>query len=165
MSRAFVKESDSEQPDDLPERPVSAHPNYVTTSGLEALHARLRQVEAQLAAVEEGRMGGLLERATLAREKRWLQARVGSAIVRPAPADRSRVDFGAWVELVDEADWHYRYRIVGEDEADPERGLVSWISPLAQALKGARVGDEVLWPRPAGDLRVEVLAVIYEFEG
>jgi transcription elongation factor GreB len=50
---------------------------------------------------------------------------------------------------------------VGEDEADAEHGLVSYVSPLAQALLGARVGDEVRWQRPAGDMTIEVLNIEY----
>jgi len=84
----------------------------------------------------------------------------------PVAADQElaaadRVGFGATVDLVDEDGARYRYRIVGEDEADPEQGLVSWVSPLARALEGARVGDSVIWKRPAGDLEVEVLAIDY----
>ena len=71
--------------------------------------------------------------------------------------ERRRAGFGVRVELEDENGTSYR--IVGEDEAEPEAGLISWTSPLARALDGARIGDEVLWPRPAGDLRVEVMAL------
>jgi transcription elongation GreA/GreB family factor len=60
---------------------------------------------------------------------------------------------------VDEHDTTYRYRIVGEDESAPEQGRISWRSPLASALLNAAVGDEVIWKRPAGALRVEVLAI------
>ena len=51
------------------------------------------------------------------------------------------------------------YRIVGEDQAEPARGWISWLSPLAQALRGARVEDRVIWRRPAGDLGVTVPAI------
>jgi transcription elongation GreA/GreB family factor len=71
------------------------------------------------------------------------------------------VAFGASVEAVDQHEHHHRYRIVGEDQADPEHGLVSWVSPLARALEGARAGDIVDWKRPAGDLQIEVLSIDY----
>ena len=73
-----------------------------------------------------------------------------------------RVTFGAVVDLIDENDQRSRYRIVGEDEADAEQGSVSWLSPLAQAVLGARVGDEVTWRRPAGDLRLEIVGIRYD---
>lgn len=162
MSRAFVKENDAEAPIALPELPVSPHPNYVTAEGLAQLQARVEAVEANLRAIDETAVDGRLERAHLERELRWLKLRIGAAIpVRVPPASPERVDFGATVELVDETEQHYRYRIVGEDEASPEQGLISWVSPLARALKGARAGDSVRWPRPAGDLEVEVLALSY----
>ena len=87
---------------------------------------------------------------------------MGSArLVDPAGQPRDRVAFGATVEVADESGEH-SYRIVGEDEADAEHGSVSYVSPLARALLGAKVGDEVVWSRPAGDLRVEVLGIRYE---
>nr|WP_251044225.1 MULTISPECIES: GreA/GreB family elongation factor [unclassified Lysobacter] len=93
---------------------------------------------------------------------RWLQARIlGAITIAPERQPADRVAFGARVELVDDDGREYRYRVVGEDEADPEHGLISWVSPLARALHGARVGDSALWKRPAGDLSVEVLAIEY----
>lgn len=162
MSRAFVRELDTELPEDVPERPLSPHPNRVTPQGLAQLQQRLQAVERQLARLGDEEVGQLLERAELGREQRWLQARIAGAIVVAAPRDPERVEFGASVELLDEQERRYCYRIVGEDEAEPERGRVSWISPLARALMGARIGDEVVWPRPAGDRRVEVLSIRYE---
>lgn len=159
MSRAFVKESDGDGPDDLPELPVSEHPNYVTPQGLAQLQARLVDAGRRLEAMEAD---ARLERAHVERELRWLQARIASAIpVDPVRQPRDRVAFGAAVEAVDDDDCIHRYRIVGEDEADPERRLVSWVSPLARALSGARTGDTVIWKRPAGDLSVEVLRIDY----
>lgn len=162
MSRAFVKESDGDDPGDLPELPLSEHPNYVTARGLAQLRSRLSETEQRLAAIDPDATGARLERAHVERDIRWLQARVMSAIpVTPERRTPARVGFGATVELVDDYDKTYRYRIVGEDEADPELGCVSWVSPLARALAGARVGDSVTWQRPAGDLDVEVLAIDY----
>ena len=161
MSRAFVKESDGDDAVDLPELPVSEHPNYVTPRGLSLLRARLDQTRRRLAAIDPAAEGAPLERAYAEREQRWLQSRLMAAIPMPVPPDAARVGFGATVELVDEDDRHYRYRIVGEDEADPEQGLISWVSPLARALHAARIGDSVTWPRPAGDRDVEVVGISY----
>ncbi len=163
MSRAFVKEQDMEQADDLGELPLSPHPNYVTSRGLELLRARLTEMQQQLAALGKDAFGAELERARIERELRWLSARVGSAqLISSATQPRDRAGFGAAVELADvDSGETLRYRIVGEDEADPEQGLVSWVSPLAKALSGARVGDVATWKRPAGDLELEVLGIAY----
>lgn len=159
MSRAFVKEQDGEGPDELPDLPQSPHPNLVTRSGLAQLHQRLAQAEAGLAAIDADAVGGRLARAHLAREVRWLQARIAGARLCQAPEHPVRVEFGVTVEFVDETGHHYRYRIVGEDEADPEHATISWVSPLARALHHAQVGDELIWPRPSGDLRITILTL------
>lgn len=162
MSRAFVKENDSDTPDELPELPLSGHPNYVTDTGLAQLRARLADGENRLAAIDAEAVGARLERAMIERELRWLQARINDAIpVVPRKQTRERVAFGATVEVADRDDRRLRYRIVGEDEADPEHGSISWVSPLARALNGGRVGDSVVWRRPAGDLEVEILGIEY----
>jgi len=161
MSRAFVREDDSDNASDLPELPLSPHPNYVTHSGLAQLHARLSTLQQELAELDSEALDIARQRALLGRERRWLQARIASALLRQT-ANPGKVDFGATVELLDDDEHRYHYRIVGEDEANPEQGLISWRSPLAMALQGAAVGDSVLWRRPAGDLHVEVLSIDYE---
>ena len=159
MSRAFVKEPDGESPDDLPELPLSPHPNRVTPRGLSQLQQRLDA--ATLRAQAAGR--GSNERALAERECRWLQNRIASALVIPSASQaKDRVSFGASVTIRDEHDVQQRYRIVGEDEAQPAQGLVSWVSPLAQVLNGAHVGDVVTWPRPAGNIEIEVLDINHE---
>lgn len=156
MSRAFVKEADGDSPGDLPELPLSPHPNYVTARGLAVLRARL-------AAAEQARAQDTLsaiERADVDRRIRWLSARIRSAmVVTPGGGVLDRVGFGMCVELADAGDRRRRYRIVGEDEADPERGRISHVSPLARAIAGARVGESRIWRRPAGDIEVEVVAI------
>lgn len=162
MSRAFVKEQDEPAADDVGERALSPHPNYVTAAGLEHLRQRLRNTEQALAALAPDALDSNARRLGLQREGRWLQARIGSAILVAAPAQRNRVAFGATVELSELASGARScYRIVGEDEASPDLGSVSWLSPLAQALLGAQVGDIVSWPRPAGTLQVEILSLRY----
>jgi transcription elongation GreA/GreB family factor len=164
MSRAFVKESDQPAGSELPDRPISPHTNYVTPSGLAQLRARLDKARArkQVLEADGDDMESAEELRALKRDLRWLEARVGSArVVDPANQPRDRVAFGATVEVADDHG-ERSYRIVGEDEADAERGWVSYVSPLAKALLGAQVGDEVKWRRPAGDLRVEVTGIRYE---
>lgn len=160
MSRAFVKEDDSDSPAQLPELPLSPHPNLVTARGLQLLRQRLSQnlhKQDGLAALTTPDQA--LQQAELAREQRWLQARIASAQLRVPPTQPKRVEFGCLVELIDEHEQQHRYRLVGEDEAAPEHGRISWLSPLATALLGAEPGDEKNWPRPAGNLLVEVVAI------
>ena len=162
MSRAFTKETDDDSAAALPELPVSPHPNYVTARGLQQLQQRLAATEqtlAQLAQESSTSVDAALRQAHAQREQRWLHARLASAMLRSPSATADVVEFGAQVELCDDDDRRYRYRIVGEDEADPEHGRISWVSPLANALRGAHVGDSVVWPRPAGNHTVEILAI------
>jgi transcription elongation factor GreB len=162
MSRAFVKEQDGSI-EKLPDLPLSEHTNYVTPRGLAQLRERLVDVRVRRDELKTSSdaMAQQRELAALERELRWLSARVGSAVeIDPVKQPRDRVAFGALV-TVDSDEGERRYRIVGEDEADAEHGLVSYVSPLAQALLGARVGEEVNWHRPAGDLAIEVLAIDY----
>lgn len=159
MSRAFVKENDGDLPDDLPELPASEHPNYVTARGLRLLRERLDAALARQQAIDPEAVGAMQQKAHLAREIRWLQARLASTLPVPEAVNPQKVGIGVVVELRDDEGMSYRYRIVGEDEADPEQGYLSWTFPLARALDQARVGDEVCWPRPAGDRGVEVVGI------
>lgn len=166
MSRAFVKEPDGDQvADDQPELPQSPHPNYVTPNGLAQLKHRLSALEGERAgasALGED-MAGKLSLAHLSRQIRYLEGRLQSAILTdPAQQPHDRVCFGATVRCEDEHGTAYALAIVGEDEAEPRAGRISWVSPLASALLGARVGDAVVWRRPSGDLALDVLSVDYE---
>ena len=80
------------------------------------------------------------------------------------PCRWDRAGFGARVEVVDADGRRERFRIVGEDEADTEHGLVSWVSAVARALEGARVGDRVRWRRADEDMEVELTRVDYDDE-
>ncbi len=166
MSRAFVKEPDGDQvADDLPDLPRSRHPNYVTPAGLAALRDRTEALDA-----EHRSFGGeahspreTLRLRQVERELRHLRGRVeGAILVDPARQPRNEVAFGARVEVEDEAGRRRRFAIVGEDEAEAEEGKVSWLSPLAQALIGAGVGDSVDWQRPLGDLELEIKTISYD---
>ena len=163
MSRAFVKDSDGDE--ELPDIPVSGHANHVTPRGLASLRERLeaaRDKQTRLRAADET-VDTAAELRYLEREIRWLEMRIASAmVVDLAQQPHDRVAFGATVGVAGADGVEATYRIVGEDEADAEQGCVSWVSPLAHALLGARVGDEVLWQRPIGDTRIEVLAIRYE---
>jgi transcription elongation GreA/GreB family factor len=161
MSRAFVNEDAGADRPDLPELPVSPHPNYVTPRGLAALQTRLAERSAELAALKTRaeRLDKLPE-AAAERDIRWLESRLKSAIlVDPAVHDLREVAFGLRVTVADEHGIETVYEITGEDEADAALGRIAPHSPLARALMGAQVGDEVTWRRPAGDMSLEVVAI------
>ncbi|MDZ3831550.1 MAG: transcription elongation factor GreB [Sphingopyxis sp.] len=83
-------------------------------------------------------------------------------VVDPAAqADRSRVWFGATVELADDDDSRRTVTLVGDDEADAGTGRIGWNSPLARALRGAAVGDLRTVQLPAGPKEWEVMSVAY----
>lgn len=162
MSRAFVKEEDeSGRVEQLPDRPQSAHTNYVTPAGLAELQARVGDLTA--------RRGELLRQETLEsrqdlgvveRDLRYYEERLKRAVlVAPRKAADGRVRFGDTVTVRDRAGREYRFAIVGEDEADAAKGRISWVSPLATALLRAELDDCVVWRRPAGDEELEILAI------
>ncbi|HET6621728.1 MAG TPA: GreA/GreB family elongation factor [Dongiaceae bacterium] len=164
MSRAFVKEND-EQGNELPERPQSPYPNHITPAGLEALHQQLQGLEDAHKRMAEPAGNELIDqdaKHALERDIRYVQDRIARAIViDPATQARDRVGFGARVETEDEDGTRRRFEIVGEDEADAAIGKLSWVSPLARTLTDAKVGDAVVWKRPAGDLELEILSIDY----
>jgi transcription elongation factor GreB len=166
VSRAFVKEPDGEAgPERLPDLPQSPHPNHVTPRGLRRLEERQQQLQETLRLLKAGvdDMATRVERARLERDLRWVAARIECAlVVDPARQSRDRVTFGATVEVAEEDGTSHEYTIVGEDEADVGRGLVSWVSPLAHALLDAAVGDEVTWRRPSGDRELTIRAIRYQ---
>ena len=149
MSRAFTRESDDD-PGTLPERPVSSHPNLVTPGGLAAIEARLRSLETERAAARAS--GDSAQRARIERDLRYFTQRLATArVVAPAAAP-DRVRFGVRVRLRNASGAEQSFRLVGEDEADAARGLLSWVSPLGQALLGHEVGDTVRFQ--AGELEI-----------
>lgn len=168
MSRAFLNEDKFEQAgDELVERPVSLHPNYVTPSGLKQLQneaLRLEVLRKDLSARKDDPFA-LQCKAEAERDLRYYTARLESMIlVDPADQPPEEVRFGAIVEVEDEAGMAYQFAIVGEDEADVAQNKVSWVSPLARALISHKVGDVVRWRRPAGDLELEILSIHYPKE-
>lgn len=164
MSRAFVKEND-EQGNELPERPQSPYPNHITPRGLDALHRQLQALEAAHRRMAEPEGNALIDQDAkhgLERDIRYIQDRIARAIViNPATQPKDRVGFGATVETEDENGMRRKFEIVGEDEADAAAGRLSWVSPLARALTDAAVGETVVWKRPAGDLELEILSIVY----
>jgi len=142
MSRAFVKEPDGgEAFEDLPDRPISEHPNLVSSQGL-------AQIEATLARLHEehGRAQVAADRAALAhtsRDLRYWTARRSNAQVMPPPEQTDRVQFGSTVTIERDGGRRQTWRIVGEDEAEPNEGTLSYVAPVAHALMNKAVGDVV----------------------
>lgn len=144
MSVAFTKEEDSESAAaDLPDRPISPHPNLVTAAGLAQLEAGLAAARAAYAAAQaSGEVGAdrtAMARAT--RDLRYYSARRASAQLVTVDPASDKVQFGRTVTFEREDGRRQTYTIVGEDEADPSAGSISYISPLARALMGKTVGD------------------------
>jgi transcription elongation factor GreB len=164
MSRAFVKDDNEDRPsEELPERPVSSEPNYLTAAGLERLRAKIDALHDEHAKLKQA--GEDFDKPRLAqieRDLRYFQARLDAAIVVDIAAQqKDEVHFGAQVKAEDAQGAEHVFSIVGEDETDVARGRVSWQSPLARALIGARVGDTVTWNRPAGSTTLEILEIHY----
>jgi transcription elongation factor GreB len=182
MSKAFTKESDDAE-EDVAAEPAPLPPgtkNYITRAGFDALQAELRD----LAKIERPRVvetvswaagngdrsenGDYIYGKKRLREIdhriRFLTKRLEIAeVVEPSQQKaRDRVFFGATVTYEDGQGQERTVTIVGIDEADADRGRVSWISPIARALLKARVGDTVELRTPAGSDAIEVVAIRYE---
>ncbi len=163
MNKAFTKEDDgTTTPQRLDDLPISAHPNHVTPRGLAQLRAREAALDAEIgrlrAAPDDPET--LYPLAVAERDLRYVMARLGSAIlVEPPGGDYPGVQFGAAVDVLDDEGTQATYTIVGEDEANPEHGLIAAHSPLARALLEAQPGDVVEWPRPSGMVELEVTAI------
>jgi transcription elongation factor GreB len=166
MSRAFVKENDLEHAGiDIPERPVSKSPNYVTNCGLEQLLSKAKDLEQDIENLvnpknnpEENHLKMKFER-----DLRYYSSRIQSAIlIDTKKQSGEKILFGAHLELKDENHKSYLFQIVGEDEADIKKNKLSYQSPLAQTLIGGLLGEEVLWQRADGDLIVVIEKVEYK---
>jgi len=158
--------------------PQAASSKLITPDGLKALRAELDQLwrverpKVTQAVSEAAALGDRSENAEyiygkkrlreIDRRVRYLQKRIPDLqVIDQPPDDPARVYFGAVVELEDEQGGEHRYRIVGPDEFDPARGWISIDAPLARALLGKRVDDEVQVLLPAGKTRYWILAVHY----
>lgn len=166
MSRAFVKESDDDlAAGELPERPVPPHANYVTPRGLELLQARVRELterHEQLKRASEESSEAREKLRETDRDLRYFRAQLERAsLVDTEGQPREDVHFGAIVRIEDDEGHEQEFAIVGDDEADVTAGKISWASPLARAMIGAKVGDSVVWRRPAGEAHVTIVDIRY----
>jgi transcription elongation GreA/GreB family factor len=138
MSRAFVKEDD-DAVEDVADRPISTAPNLVTAEGLAAIEAEVARLDKALADAGEDRS----ERTRITRDLRYWTSRRSTAQLVAKPAACSVVRFGCAVTVARDDGIMQTFRVVGEDEAAPENGTISHVSPLARALLGKEVGDSV----------------------
>ena len=150
MSRAFVNE-DLTAPQPPPEKIVSPHRNLVTAAGLAQIEAKLAALNAALA-----RAADKDEIVLIQRDLRYWRARRETAELGTPPADSEEIGFGSLVTIQRNGQTE-TLQIVGEDEAEPALGKLSWVSPLALALAGLGAGDAV----ELGGRVVEVLGVGY----
>ena len=159
MAVAFTKEESFETASEtlLPDRPVSPHPNLVTETGLKALELQFREareaydVANNIEDVNERRR----QTATPLRDLRYLAARLRTAQLMPEPASADAVAFGNTVTFRRDDGRVQTYRIVGEDEADPKAGSISYVSPVARLLMGKAVGDVV----ETGGQKLEIIVI------
>ena len=141
MSRAFVRETDSGTTG-FPDRPISAHRNLVTEAGLADIEAALDRFEAAHRAAAD--QGDREAAATALREVRYWRARRASAEVVKPSEDKSKAAFGMTVTVRRDDGREQSFKIVGEDEADPSRGTVSYVSPLARAVLAHGPGETIM---------------------
>ncbi|HEY3623143.1 MAG TPA: transcription elongation factor GreA [Roseiarcus sp.] len=159
MSVAFTREESAERAAAvaLPDRPISPHPNLVTQSGLKALGAAMTAARTAYHTAQQ--IEDLNERrnavAAASRDIRYFAERLRTAQLMPDPVERDTVAFGSRVRFARGDGRRQTFRIVGEDEADPGAGSISYVSPVARALIGKAVGDRVV----LGGHEIEVLAV------
>lgn len=182
MSKAFTKESDDTPEDELEEAEVlpKGLKNYMTPGGFGTLQKELRflmreerpkVVEVVAWAAGNGDRSengdyiyGKKRLREIDRRVRYLGKRLESAeVVDPQQQQGlEQVFFGATVTYAREDDSEQTVMLVGLDEADFDKGKISWISPVAKALMKARVGDTVSLRTPSGTESVEVLEIEYK---
>lgn len=159
MSVAFTKEESAETASEtlLPDRSISPYPNLVTQTGLTALETQLREARATYEAAQQIEDVNERRRQSAAplRDARYFAERVRTAQLMPPPSSSDTVAFGNVVTFRRDDGRVQTYRIVGEDEADPKAGSMSHVSPVARALIGKSVGDEVI----AANQTLEILEI------
>lgn len=155
MSRAFVKEQD-DAPERLAERPISPNPNIVTARGLRLIEGEIETLRKALAQAQAE-----ADKAAIARASRdlkyWTQRRA-TAQVKAPPVVLTVVAFATRVTIEREDGRRQAFAIVGEDEADPPRGLIAYTSPMARALLGRKPGDFA--EAPGGEAGIAALEAV-----
>jgi len=164
MSRAFIKENDLEHAGiDIPEKAISAEINYVTPNGLQILQQESSLLETDRAKlIGDDNPSSKQKKMQIEREIRYYSSRLDSAIViYPQQQQADTVLFSASVDVEDSKSNSHTFEIVGEDEADIKLSKISYTSPLAKALIGAKINDEVKWVKPSGNEYLIINKITY----
>jgi len=151
MSSAFTNEDNFIE--ELPDRPISEHPNLVTEQGLALIEQALETARREYGEAQTADDREALGKAR--RELRYWNARRATAQLRAPQSGTDAVQFGHAVTILRDDGRQQTFRIVGEDEADPTKGSISYVSPLAQALLGKHIGDTLR----AGKDEAEIMAI------
>ncbi len=180
MNKAFTKETDHEDDDDVPDEPARPKgTQHITPEGFRALQAELKRLwtverpkitdEVATAAAQGDRsenaeyIYGKKKLREIDRKVRFLRKRLDIVtVVAPPKEQLEKIFFGAWFTIEDEDGKELSYRIVGTDELDLAARKISVASPVAQALLGKSVGDATIVQRPRGATEVTVIKVWYE---
>ena len=152
MNKAFVKEDDDDTAERLPDRAVSPHPNLVTAEGFALIDKMIAKLNEEYAAAKAADDKHALAR--IIRDLRYWNGRQVTAQLTERPPGGT-VQFGSRVKFRRADGRTQVYRIVGIDEGDPAHGSLSYVSPVAQALLGREVGDEIQF----GSTRAEIIEV------
>ncbi|MBB3390262.1 transcription elongation GreA/GreB family factor [Rhizobium sp. BK275] len=159
MAVAFTKEESAETAAEtlLPDRPISPHPNLVTEAGLKALELQVQDARQayEAASMIEDVNERRRQQANPLRDLRYFVERVRTAQLVADPSATDVVAFGSTVTFSRDDGRVQTYRIVGEDEADPKAGSISYVAPVARLLMGKAVGDVVT----VGDQELEVIRI------
>ena len=152
MSVAFRRESDEEHLEPKFELPIPPGPNLVTSRGLALIEARNSELEAAVDAATPELL------PALQRDLRYWRTRLATAQIAPAPSG-TIVAFGAKVTI--EQDGKARtLDLVGHDESDPAASRIAFTAPLAKALIGSEIGDEIDPPGPGGMITIVAIEAL-----
>lgn len=163
MSRGFVKDGDIEEVPAVEQRAAlpDGLPNYVTAEGLAALQREREEMVARRDAADGNESDRRVLRNYLSAKLKLLDERIASAAPGPQPEDVEAIGFGAYITLSIDSAEPCTLRIVGADEADAPRGMISFFSPVAKAVAGHRAGDFIPSDPDKGRRSIRILAVSY----
>jgi len=168
VSKAFTRESDDLSGEEFPPLRPQVPPGakrHITKAGAERLRQQANALLEEKRALVSG--DSHVEHNAVDRVRRIdadiqrIQLILDSVIVPEPPTDARKAGFGAFVQVLDQTGDAETYQIVGPDEADPNQGRISSISPLARALMNHLPGDSVQFNSPAGEQKLTILALHY----
>ena len=168
VSKAFTRESDGASGDEITPLRLQVQPGikrYITKDGADRLRQQANALLEEKRALGTGENIGSND--SIARVRRIetavqrLQQVLDSVIVAEPPTDSGKVGFGASVRVRHRDGEEETYQIVGPDEAEPDQGRISSISPLAQALMNSKAGDTVRFKSPGGGQELTILTLNY----